>query len=226
MKGKQLDKVVYPVGSKVRVTRSHALGWEQPWPEAGDVLTVKEHHAMPHTWGPKVNVYITTDKVGRRVVVREDKIEPAAAFSKGDKVFVTETHSVDPMRYAKVYAGTHLTITEFSAGFADVPTHYWGANEAGENRTLSPDKIALVETEPEKPTPPVAPNYVGKQGETVWQGKGTDEGGYWTYDNYWGWSNFVPVKADLWRKPVKGEDIGTSGVLATNALDGSVQVAE
>ena len=224
MKGKQLDKEIYPVGSKVRVTKNHSLSWEQPWPETGDVLTVKERHAMPHSWGPKVDVYVTTNKAGRRVVVCEDKIEPAGTFSKGDKVFVTETHSVEAGRYVKVYAGTHLTIAEFSAGFADVPAHYWGVNEAGENRTLLADKIALVESEPDKLTPPVAPSYVGKQGETVWVNKGMDEGGYWTYDNYWGWSNFVPVKADLYRKPVKGEDMGTNGVLATSALDGSVQV--
>lgn len=211
-----MDKVIYAVGSKVRVTKSHSLSWIQPWPEAGDVLTVKERNEMPHTWGPNLDVYITTNKEGKRVVVCEDKIEPAGDFSTGDRVFVTETHSALEGTYLKVYAGSHYTITR-----SDNPLFYWADDDAGDQRALLADKIALVETEPERMTPPVAPKYAAKQGHVIYHEKGTEAEGYWTYDNYWGWSNFVPAKADLWRKPDTGEDMSTNGVLATSSIDGS-----
>lgn len=218
-----MDKVVYPVGSKVRVTKTHTIVWEQATVQKGDVLTVKHYYPTPHAYGPKVAVYIAENETGDRVVVSEDRIEPIETFSKGDKVFVTETHTVKGEYYMKVYAGNHLTIDGFSPGFGDVPAHYCGVNVDNDDRFLLPDKVALVESEPEKLTPPVAPIYVGKQGEVVWGEKGSDLEGYWTYDNYWGWSNFVPSNANLYRQPVKGENMRTSGTLATSALDGSVQ---
>ena len=35
-----MDKVIYPVGSKVRVTKNHSVVWEQAAAREGDVLTV------------------------------------------------------------------------------------------------------------------------------------------------------------------------------------------
>ncbi len=203
----------YPVGSKVIVTKEHSVTWGNPWPVEGDVMTITGYHPYPHAYGGKVNIYLGEDKNGSLVYLQENCIEAyVEPLPVGTLVFVKETHSASEGRYVKVYAGDHLTIRRFSKGSGDLPDFYWCVNSKGDYRAVLTDKIAPVEFE--EIDPPVAPSVVGKHDQVIYHEKGTELEGYWKYNSYWGWSNFVASNPHLYRKQPVGTGMGTVGVLA------------
>lgn len=207
-----MNKEIYPIGAKVRVTKDHDVTWAKPWPKEGDVVTVVDCH-RDHSYGYNADIYVTENGAGEPVLVREDYIKAyVEPLPEGTLVFVKETHSTKEGKYLKVYAGDHLTIVEFSKGSDDVPAHYWCVDATGDYRALLPDKIALVEFK--QATPPVGPSLVGEQGDMVWHEKGTDLEGYWEYSTLWGWSNFVATNPQRYRKLEVGQSMLLGGVLA------------
>lgn len=202
-----MSKEVYPVGSKVRVTKVHPLTWDKPWPVKGEIVTIIDHHPCPHGYGVEVDVYVAKNDDGARVYLHEDCIEQVVEpLPKGTLVFVTQTHKFRE-DFSTIYAGRHMIIDSFSSG------HYWAKDVQSKCMfAVSADKIAPVEFE--EIYPPAAPSVVGEHGQVVYHGKGTEYEGYWKYSTYWGWSNFVATNPYLYRKQAVGAKIGTVGVLA------------
>lgn len=196
----------HAVGTKVRVTKDHAVGWSAPWPREGDVVTVTAHHPMPHAYGPKLDIYLGVNEAGEKMTLGGDYIEPyTPVIPAGTLVFVTETH--DAGDGDTVYAGARLEIKQYYAPF------YVARNtETGCLVMVLGSKIAPVEYE--RLVPPLPPALAGYDGQKFYHVSASDLGGYWEYSTYWGWSNFVADFPQRYMKQEVGRNLWSVGVLA------------